>query len=662
MKRFARNTGFTNKEMTRNILVIVALLCTVLLPLITLTLSRFGSNNSNLSFDADIRSFNNWEEITIPTNNQDNQTTSFKYQIQVHTDKSCLDRTKYSNEFFRIFNMNPYYLQTNTEYVLVIGTNTNIGEAVVKALRSQNIPYIGIKGIIDIDIAAIFNAMSYNSPKIKKAIICAQPISHKIHNKNFNLYNERQIVHNIKSYCESLIQFKIPFIIAHFPPYSSSLIEIANWFEVPIILIPFISKFSGTKDLENPINRVVAECIKFNKSTVDSYENYPFTSIKFSDIANFLINYNDLHRKSTERIISFNSESFSDLLQNNFEKSCEIKFTNEYKLDNNLMSKYKAVELTDSGNPTKLLKSSIPSTIVNQSNPYLSIVVASRNDPYHRSKLQTFLDILDLSIQKIPLAKIEIVIVDYNNKNTTKYVNVDKHLTGKVKFIKVPEQIHQEIQQKVKNENEFIQSAAKYIGLSHSNGQFILLTNPDIILPAKLLDYTASGSFMDGVVYRSNRIDIRNTYAEKLNLNQIFDLVNSPWELNDNNDAAPFCINEYHGTFILKEFADFKQNMICSTQDFILASKNMWKAIGYLGASQDDDKDAQILANFMKFINGVTMKYLPDPVLELNINEPKIIQDMPHFSSTTVSKICNGKSDELSYSFLDNIQFDEETL
>ncbi|EAY07535.1 hypothetical protein TVAG_125080 [Trichomonas vaginalis G3] len=359
-------------------------------------------------------------------------------------------------------------------------------------------------------------------------------------------------------------------------------------------------------------------------------------------------------RRCVERIISENSLSVEEILTENL-KNCSIIFNNNFKFDKDKINEIKTVQLKDVSNINKLAKTNIQKIlqITHKNETFLSIVVSGRNDNYFKGKfidiMQRFIDVIDKSLEKVPLSRIEVVIVEYNNNSTkglSEVLKIGKNLHGKTKIVKVSHQNHLELQKLNNFKEDFDSNQAKTIGIMKSSGKFVLVTNPDIILPINFLDYTTDDNFVDGVVYLANRIDLINTYAQKLQLDDVFDLVNSPWKLDQSENAAPFCISETFGTYVMRSINDFRQNIVCNSRDFILASKSMWNAVkGFPKKEKNKDTNARILSNFMRLANGFTLKFMNDPVIELNIDEPKPIENMPDFSPQTRKLICKGKGD-----------------
>lgn len=147
------------------------------------------------------------------------------------------------------------------------------------------------------------------------------------------------------------------------------------------------------------------------------------------------------------------------------------------------------------------------------SGPHISIVAVGRNDDYggdFRQRLQTFVSwtVKQLSEHRISS---ELIFVNYNPLDTgepiEEFINwprSDEWVT--VRVVTVPPQVHNEFVDlnKVKAV-PVLEYLAKNVGIRRSNGDFVLVMNPDIILSRNLF-----GSLLNVSpkrYYRANRID-----------------------------------------------------------------------------------------------------------------------------------------------------------
>lgn len=145
--------------------------------------------------------------------------------------------------------------------------------------------------------------------------------------------------------------------------------------------------------------------------------------------------------------------------------------------------------------------------------PYLSFVIAARNDDYgghflHRIK--TFFTVLLFYIKKYQLDS-EIIVVEWNPPPKTPRLYQElqtliKNSPATIRFIEVPPSIHK----KIANSDKIpiFEYIAKNVGIRRARGEYILVTNPDILFPEELMYYLSQKALDSGSFYRVDRFDV----------------------------------------------------------------------------------------------------------------------------------------------------------
>src|SRR5437667_9570463 len=145
--------------------------------------------------------------------------------------------------------------------------------------------------------------------------------------------------------------------------------------------------------------------------------------------------------------------------------------------------------------------------------PYLSVVVTSRNDDHGQSllrRMQTFVNALIGQCKRHDL-RAELVIVEWNPPlDRPRFVEAlrwpKKTDPCQVRIIEVPPELHQRFQHA---ENlPLFQMIAKNVGIRRARGRFILATNIDILLSDELMSALAHGQLRRGRMYRLDRHDV----------------------------------------------------------------------------------------------------------------------------------------------------------
>lgn len=150
--------------------------------------------------------------------------------------------------------------------------------------------------------------------------------------------------------------------------------------------------------------------------------------------------------------------------------------------------------------------------------PYLSLVIAARNDNYGGNFLrrtQVFINVL-LSLWNKYGLDAELVVVEWNppedRPRLKRALTWPKSLKrGVVRFIEVPETIHRRMPNADKL--PMFECFAKNIGIRRAQGTFILVTNPDVLFSEELVAYLAAKRLSKNRFYRIDRYDFRGSMS-----------------------------------------------------------------------------------------------------------------------------------------------------
>ena len=143
--------------------------------------------------------------------------------------------------------------------------------------------------------------------------------------------------------------------------------------------------------------------------------------------------------------------------------------------------------------------------------PYLSIVVAGRNDNYggdFLNRLQVCLDVLSQFCAACGLDA-ELLIVEWNppvDRPSLLDAVRWSYLTPAIRIITVPKEIHDTLENSQRM--PMYEYLAKNVGVRRARGEFVLVTNPDIIFSRELIEFAAAGKLRTGCFYRADRHDV----------------------------------------------------------------------------------------------------------------------------------------------------------
>jgi hypothetical protein len=143
--------------------------------------------------------------------------------------------------------------------------------------------------------------------------------------------------------------------------------------------------------------------------------------------------------------------------------------------------------------------------------PYLSIVVASRNDEHGGNlmgRTQTFVNAL-LDQCREHSVEIELIFVEWNPPpDRPRLAEALRWSDGpcEIRIIEFPEALHRRYRHA--DILPLYQMIGKNVGIRRARGEFILATNIDILFSNELIQFVAARKFQKGLMYRIDRNDV----------------------------------------------------------------------------------------------------------------------------------------------------------
>ena len=169
---------------------------------------------------------------------------------------------------------------------------------------------------------------------------------------------------------------------------------------------------------------------------------------------------------------------------------------------------------------------------MNNSQPYISFVVTSRNDNHGgdlRKRMLIFYKGLIHQCNKFKLP-CELIMVDWNSPDPNELLDkvlppVSESDFLAVRYIVVPSEVHNKF--RFSEELGLYQMIAKNVGIRRAKAEFVCCTNIDLLFSDALFEELAKRRLEVGKFYRANRCDV-------------------PAEINENDtveDQLKFCEN-----------------------------------------------------------------------------------------------------------------------
>ncbi|MGA3323490.1 MAG: hypothetical protein ABSF45_03400 [Terriglobia bacterium] len=144
--------------------------------------------------------------------------------------------------------------------------------------------------------------------------------------------------------------------------------------------------------------------------------------------------------------------------------------------------------------------------------PYITFVAAARNDNYEGDflyRMQLFVSTLAALVSRHRL-RADLLLVEWNPPPDRPCLRDAIHWPRDsglgVRIVTVPENVHRALPNSEKM--PMFEMIAKNCGIRRASGDFVLVTNPDIIFSDEAIAYFAQGSLPEGCFVRANRHDV----------------------------------------------------------------------------------------------------------------------------------------------------------
>lgn len=644
------------------ILVFFIILFLVIIPLLLQDKIEQASNGINNIFNIDMRykelisnlpKNNRWLDLSVQYRREAlNDFTPYK----TYNNTKCINRPIYHFEFVRLLGLDPYHDDLSEPHILIVGDKTDLGRSLVNSLEAQNIKYAHCGCQHSVDFSSPDTAIILEQINITRAIVTC-PFSLAQYSTTDGFHPQRR---DHAAYLRNMFRtFKsrsIPYVYAYSGPSDNEFDLIAQMFEGQTLRFPhLIGDYSK-------IANVAKQCKATNKAHVEIFPEEKVCGVTPDQVAEYLIRTETITKRPG--IKTANVKSITEVLQS-LQKAlpnCKIDMINSPHQATARYLTHSTIELHSDGNSIdKYIEhlASLPEKPRNNGHiddPYVSLCVVGRHDNFSNffeQRTQNFIDSVALGLERFPLARVELVFVDYatpsDRSPLSETFTLPESLRGRVRFINVPESVHTQLQNKLNSTLGFFEYIVKNIGIRRSNGQFVLSTNPDNLFPSTLFQLIAEEDFNEGVFYRSVRWDTRDNTFKDITVHELTQLIAEPWRLRHVDVKKRCAVGD--GRFVL---IDSDQRLLdqaypCGGGDFIMLSKKLWSvANGFDEAPANPNVDAVFISKMMKMIPGYARMFI-NPLnmhqkhAKKNVKRPAIV----NHDVVMAEYACNGVSQKL---------------
>ena len=564
----------------------VALLALVLL------LSRSRYVKTGLFGRAKLVNRNLWSGIVVPPFGQKVTGVSFD-------EKGEIDREKHRRELVRYLGVDPAREDLSRPRVLVIGADTVVGAAIVRKLERDGVNYVTLNSAVHFNLSVEDAWAALDNLDILRIIFVHRPIlfwgSRSDGGSYIQALNEEYLMK-----AHALIRKRgIPVLYVACPPHFSFYKKLSE--TARVVLVPSFSDTSTIHDGHNMIAKVVRQCEKRGKAELELFdESEEYVNVIDDEIVDLILGQDGFG------LFAFSGEQMRlGMVRKN---ECDLwinQCVHRYDTINISAMPNSVYNLTHQHMPFDMYR------VRSDNSTYLTIVLAGRNDLYAGdfiSRAQTFLNKVDQSLEKFPLADIEIVYVDYatpwGKQKLHEILTIPKNLKGRVTFVVVPEEFQKQKMKLYDTTLGFFEYFAKNIGIRRANGQFVLAMNPDSLLSHNFFAMCEQRQFNEGTFYISDRImmnETGKTDVEYVNINE-------PWRRNQH--FAKFWLLANNKDTFGYDYG------LGGLGDFTMLSKKLWMALNaYDELGANFYVDHEFKAKMMKLVSGGYAAYLPNAVL-----------------------------------------------
>src|SRR3989344_5285849 len=265
--------------------------------------------------------------------------------------------------------------------------------------------------------------------------------------------------------------------------------------------------------------------------------------------------------------------------------------------------------------------------------PYLSIVVTSRNDNHDGSllyRMNMFVKVFCKQLVRYPNFPVELIIIEWNPSSHLPTLSsilplnkISSNLS--IRILTVPSHIHKRIANSTKI--PLFQFIAKNVGIRRARGKFVLCTNIDVLFSQALFKYLQTCNLRKNELVRSVRFDVPKRLPDSFELNKILSYCDShiirafwPWGTEELIHSGTNIQMKFLRMIRLKLYKGIFTN---ACGDFTLMAKKNWHTLrGYPEFPLHGVKIDSLLLH-AAFSLVLTQRILPMNMCVYHIDHPR---------------------------------------
>jgi hypothetical protein len=524
-------------------------------------------------------------------------------------------------ESARFIGLDPYAPDFGVPKVLVIGSNTAIGAAVVRLLNATGVPHIPLKSFLDLDFSSAETASLFCNVSLRSAIaILDFPKFHFSSTDGGDWVSAFSF--NFTDGLGIFLQSRgIPFIFGIPPPYLASATIGDFCYGAKLVFLPRVVDSEHIYATDNDLLRSTRSCQRSGHSRIELNEDYSVESVSADDAAQFLLSLFDNFNRTRMTLSGSTFLSLKSAIQN-VNPSCNLTFVEfPHRLR---LAKPSGTRVVVNGSISDMISQFSSFQEIAVEKPYLSIVVTGRHDNYavgFESRVNTYLRTLAARAAANPTADFEIIFVDYAT-NTSEFtllaqaLDIPPSLRNRLKFLIVPSSFNDRTLRRLNATSRFLEYVAKNIGVRRSSGDYVLTMNPDSLLSYQFFEAIAGRPFNPGALYLAPRYRFTARLHNAMSLEEAVQLLEEPWS------QAAFRLEDFVAVGRNSQlFVRFSRDLGVSpfragAGDFIMCSRELFGALwGFHEMQVNTCVDNAFHAKFFRLLPGFLMMYIRFPVM-----------------------------------------------
>ena len=407
-----------------------------------------------------------------------------------------------SNEMVRYLGLCPS--EKHSHKVLVVGSRTAVGAAVVRELQRRGVDVVELKHFVDIDVSEEEVACVFEGVPVSYAIVVVDFMKWR-----FGVSDGGEFVmESVRKYCDGLGRLLMrkgaKTILGLVPPYLEGLVELGTGWKV--VFLPNVVDAKMRYASDNVFLRAVRECRRHGKSVVEVINETRIESVTADEAAKLLIAQMDKFSSGSVTLCGSTSVTLQESLKS---LKCRIECRSYPHTIRTVAPKGDIVRIE--GNVKVMMRNLVIRFREFESAPYVSLLMTGRVDDGSVHRVNRCLERLASVYESCPTVDFEVVIVS-GNPAANSIVTIPTSIREKVKLDTADD------------------ARVNEVALKRASGEFVMFMSYDNLVSHQLFDLLAVRPLNSGILYLVNELNITHKLIDSMSLEEAIQLAEEPWK------------------------------------------------------------------------------------------------------------------------------------